>query len=165
MGALTLERLQSMLAYDAAVGTFCWRSTNSNRATAGSHAGTIQPNGYLRITIDGKRHYAHRLAWLWVYGKWPDGDIDHIDGNRARNPISNLRDVTRSVNNQNQKRARSDNRSSGLLGVTWNARRGKWVAQIQVDGRRNFIGYFDDANAGHSAYLAKKRTMHAGCTI
>ncbi|WP_230878255.1 HNH endonuclease signature motif containing protein [Burkholderia sp. 9779_493] len=119
----------------------------------------------MRITIDGIRMYAHRLAWFYVYGEWPSGDIDHIDGVRTNNAINNLRDVPRGVNMQNQRRARSNNRTSGLLGVTWHARRYRWCAQIQVDGKRKGIGYFDDAETAHQAYLDAKRKLHAGCSI
>ncbi|HGL4259607.1 HNH endonuclease [Burkholderia vietnamiensis] len=165
MDALTQDRLHQVLSYDPVAGSFVWLESTSNRAPAGAIAGTMQPNGYLRITIDGVRMYAHRLAWFYVYGKWPSGDIDHIDGVRTNNAINNLRDVPRGVNMQNQRRARSNNRTSGLLGVTWHARRHRWSAQIQVDGKRKGIGYFDDAETAHQAYLAAKRKLHAGCSI
>ncbi|HGL5074088.1 HNH endonuclease [Burkholderia multivorans] len=165
MGALTQERLHQVLAYDPVTGIFVWRQSTSNRAPIGSIAGTMQPNGYLRIAIDGVRMYAHRLAWFYVNGEWPLSDVDHIDGVRTNNAIANLRDVSRSVNMQNQRRARSNNHTSGLLGVTWSARRHRWVAQIKVDGLHKGIGYFDDAESAHQAYLAAKRELHAGCSI
>ncbi|MDD0156969.1 HNH endonuclease signature motif containing protein, partial [Shigella flexneri] len=74
-----------------------WKKKLSARGAVGKVAGTIS-YGYNAINIDGVRYFAHRLAWLYVYGEWPKQEIDHIDRNRRNNAISNLRDVSRVVN-------------------------------------------------------------------
>jgi hypothetical protein len=100
-----------------------------------------------------------------MYGKWPEGEIDHINGNKADNRICNLRDVDRSTNQQNAKKAQSNNKSAGLLGVSLHKSRNKFRAQITYDKKRHHIGYFDTAELAYAAYLSEKRRRHAGCTI
>ena len=106
----------------------------------------------------------HRLAWLYVAGKWPDGVIDHIDGDKGNNRFANLRDVTVSVNGQNQKRAMPHN-GCGFLGVTFAKKVQRYRANINIDGRGRSLGYFDTPEEAHAVYLQEKRRHHAGCTI
>jgi len=80
------------------------------------------------------------------------------------NRISNLRDVTRNTNMQNQRGPRADN-TSGFLGVSFYRRLDKWEAGIYVAGRRRHIGVFTTAEEASAAYLAAKRELHAGCTL
>ena len=114
------------------------------------------------ISIDGRKHLAHRLAWLYVNGYCPPGDIDHINGDRAANRISNLRLATRSENLQNQSKAQKHNKT-GLLGVSH--RRGKFRAQIRVDGKKMHIGTFPTPEEAHTAYLEAKRQFHPFGTL
>jgi hypothetical protein len=97
-----------------------------------------------------------------THGAWPDGCIDHINGQKADNRISNLRKVTHAVNMQNQHRAARTSKT-GLLGVSPNKTR--FVANINVDGRRVYLGSFATAHDAHSAYLSAKRELHAGCVL
>ena len=115
------------------------------------------------ICIDYRRYYAHRLAWFYVHGEWPKV-VDHWNGKRDDNRLENLRDANDSINAQNRREATPGN-TSGLLGVSWNTRDKKWVAQIRIDGKNTQIGRFDDALEGHRAYVAAKRQQHEGCTI
>jgi hypothetical protein len=158
---LTPERLKQLLHYDPATGVFT-RVVAAGRQAAGSVAGNADGDGYLKLCVDGTTHKAHRLAWFYVYGKWPSHVIDHIDGNRANNAISNLRDVPRMVNSQNRKRAQS-NSATGVLGVI--ADRGRFVATVGVAGRCVHLGRFDTVEAAHAAYLKAKRALHEGCTL
>lgn len=106
---------------------------------------------------------AHRLAWLYVYGEWPNGDIDHIDGDRLNNRIANLRDVSRRVNLENQRRPKACNKS-GFLGVK-TFRDQRFQARIQVRGVQLHLGTFDTPHEAHAAYVAAKRNLHQGCTL
>lgn len=89
--------------------------------------------------IFGQNYYAHRVIWALHYGAWPR-NIDHIDGDRANNPITNLRSVEHLANMQNKKLYSSS--SSGTHGVAWNKRASKWQCYITVDRKRRHIGYF-----------------------
>ena len=145
--------LQKGLKYCALTGVFFRR---------GNVAGTLSRAGYIRIRYLGDIVSAHRLAFLAVTGSWPEGDVDHINGVRHDNRWSNLRDVTTSVNLQNQ-RDPHENNQSGYLGVSWKT--GKWKAQIKLNGVVRILGRFDDPAVAHQAYLKAKRRLHAGCTI
>lgn len=155
---LTIERLRQALDYDPETGVFRWKISTSNRAPAGAVSGTDNGVGYIRITIDGRRYYAHRLAWFWVHGEMPTHEIDHADGVRSNNAIRNLRHATHAENGQNQK-LRSTN-SSGKAGVSWSKRHGKWVAYIWSLGKKRHLGLFDCAEQASRAYLAAKARLH-----
>ena len=157
---LTLERLREVLLYDTVSGEFAWRIPRP-KIQVGTAAGGFC-NGYRIIKIDGRSYKAHRLAWLYVYGKWPLGRLDHADHNRANNRINNLRDCNARFNSQNRKSANSDN-TTGLLGVSPNGNNFK--ARIRIEGESTYLGTFATAKLAHEAYLAAKREHHPGCTI
>lgn len=162
---LTAERVRELLIYDPESGVFHWRVHMSKRVRAGSVAGSPGGvRGYLRISFDGKTHYAHRLAVLYMTGVAPDGEVDHRDGCPSNNRWANLRTADRSSNAQNLRRATARS-STGLLGASFDAERGQFIAQIQRRGKRKTLGRFDTAQEAHDAYLAAKREIHEGCTI
>lgn len=158
---LTEEYARTLLDYRAETGVFVWRVDRGTNKTKGAVAGHINKRGRKVICIDGFLHYAHRLAWLIVHDTWPDGEIDHIDGNPSNNAITNLRNVSRNINQQNARKPHRDNRS-GLLGVY--AKDGKWRATIFVDRKRHYLGVFGTPELAHAAYLLAKRRLHGGCT-
>jgi hypothetical protein len=161
--SITAEQVRERLDYDAETGIFRWRSG----PVAGSIAGTTKWNGYRAIYLCGSPRLAHRLAWLYVHGTWPEKHIDHINGDRTDNRIANLRDVTRLWNQQNRQRPQKGN-VSGFLGVSLDRRRNLYVARIRVpDGKpyMRHIGSFKTPEEAHAAYVEAKRRLHAGCTI
>jgi hypothetical protein len=145
------------VTYDPATGIF-WR--DGKRADCGSG----KKHGHRRVQHQGRRVLAHRLAWFLTHGSWPTLDIDHINGDPADNRIVNLREVTRQVNIQNQRKAQRNARAN-LLGVHWNAGNKKWRACITTGGKRTHLGLFETAEAAHEAYVQAKRKQHAGCTL
>lgn len=153
---LTAERLRDVLDYNPDTGAFVWKVQSGSRGIPGSVAGSDHVLGYRILSVDGRRYKEHRLAWFYVYGKWPTGEVDHIDGHRSNNRIGNLRDVSKSVNQQNLKSAKSHNKS-GLLGVT-RRKSGGWCARIT-------IGTFDTPEEAHAAYIDAKRRLHLGCPV
>lgn len=163
--SLSAERLREILDYNSTTGVFVWKERTSNRVHLGDTAGcTSGSHGYPVIGIGGTTYLAHRLAWLFVYGKWPDKHIDHLNGNRADTRIANLRDVPNAINRQNMRCAKPENRC-GLLGVKFDDRTGRWVARITRGGKQFHIGVFDTPEQAHDAYLREKRRIHEGCTI
>jgi hypothetical protein len=164
---LTPERLHQVLHYDPKTGEFFRRINSRRRPNSLVHAGTKTVAGYIAIYVDGYHHTAHRLAWLYTKFEWPKGDIDHINGNRQDNRISNLRDATRLINSQN-KRSPIHGKQSGLpLGVS-RVRRDlakPFFAAICHNEKSIHLGYFSNAEEAHDAYLKAKRSMHEGCTI
>ncbi|MHC9085387.1 HNH endonuclease [Luteimonas sp. RIT-PG2_3] len=152
---VTEERLREKLSYCADTGHFQWRhSVRGN--SPGLVAGSKHSNGYIKICVDGRDYLAHRLAWMYVHGCIPDGEIDHIDGCKSNNRISNLRVVSREVNAR--RHPMRPNNTSGYRGVSrdW----GKWKATIKVDGKRIHLGMFDDASVASEAYERAAALLH-----
>ncbi|MBC9904796.1 HNH endonuclease [Achromobacter xylosoxidans] len=156
------ELVNSLLEYDQETGVFTWRVYRGGKAKAGLQAGYLRANGYLQIKVQGQFFEAHRLAWLLSTGSWPRQHIDHLDGDPSNNRIRNLRDVSRQINAQNQRRPR-DRSTSGLLGVSRHY--GKWQARIGLGGRNHYLGTFTSPEEAHAAYLVAKRKLHEGCAI
>lgn len=154
---LTLERLKVLLTYKHDTGLFFWNSGRRGNARAGSVAGSSS-QGYIHISIDGRSYSAHRLAWLWVYGAWPAGEVDHRDQDRSNNAIDNLRVTSRSENQQNSG-WRTDN-TSGYRGVCWFKRDECWKAQIKIKGKVHHLGYHTSAEAAHAAYKRAAAIIH-----
>lgn len=140
-------------------GTFTWirRNPKNSRSVIGSTAGRVEDNGYVRVNIAGCRVLAHRLAWAFHNDGFPSAQIDHINGDRADNRISNLRVVTNGQNGQNRRKF-SKNRS-GLAGVTQRTRN-SFQAVICVDGKSAYLGSFKTAQDAHAAYMKAKSAMH-----
>lgn len=160
---LTQSLLKSLMAYDKDTGVFTWMVNRQGHAKAGSLAGTISTStGYLDLFIAGRRYGAHRVAWLYEHGKFPEGEIDHINGIRDDNRIENLRDVSTGVNRQNQRKAHKGSRT-GVLGVRPNGR--GFEASIQTDGKQITLGTYPTIAMAEAAYLAGKRRLHVGCTL
>ena len=159
---LSVERVRNLLDYEPETGNLTWRYARSGISPG--IAGSVGGPGYLYVVADGHRLLAHRLIWFHVHGKWPQGDIDHINHDRLDNRLANLRDVSRCMNNENRKQARCDNRI-GVLGVSWHDHSKKWRARIMTGGKEYRLGLFDTTEDAHNAYLIAKRRLHEGCTI
>lgn len=159
MNNLSHARLTELLSYDAESGLFTRIvSRPGPKGHAGAVAGCDNGQGYIRIYVDGAPFKAHRLAWFYVHGVWPDCEIDHVNGNRADNRIANLRDVTRSQNKRNSCIYR--NNRSGLKGASYSRRQRKWAAQIQVGHEKIGLGYFNSREEAHEAYCEAARRLH-----
>lgn len=150
---LTAELLRSFLNYDPETGEFT-RRVSVNRWKAGERVGCLDKStGYVEVGVAGLGAYkAHRLAWLYTYGKWPNKALDHVDGDKTNNRIANLREATPTQNKANAK-THSDN-LSGLKGVHWDRRnkRNPYQASIRVDGKLKHLGMFPTAEQAHAAY-------------
>ena len=142
MSELTLARLKKLLKYNRRTGVFTNRINRGTRAVKGAITGCVRADGYLDIVIDGKNYLAHRLAWLYIHGGWPVNDLDHKNGVRDDNRIKKLRPATRAINGKNQKLHR--NSKTGVCGVHLNKARGKYCAQIMVNGKQKHLGLYNE---------------------
>jgi hypothetical protein len=154
---LTQDRLRSLLDYDPEAGVFTRRVT-IRHFLAGVVIGTVGTRGYLQCNLDGKPYKLHRLAWLYVHGVWPTGQIDHINHNTSDNRFCNLRDVSSAENHQN--RARRTKSKSGYLGVTWHKRDCRWQATIEVAGHSYHLGNFKDLPTAIAARVQAEKRYH-----
>jgi hypothetical protein len=137
---LSQARLLQLIHYDPETGEFRWRTPTSACVTIGQLIIQNKKSRYLRIQIDGKRYYAHKLAWLYVYGELPRHKLDHRDCNSFNNRIKNLRRATQAQNCKN--RSVSRNNKSGTSGVYWHNRSSRWRAILHCDNKRIWIGAF-----------------------
>ena len=111
---------------------------------------------YQYIRVLGTRYMAHRLAWLYVYAKWPTSDIDHINRVKHDNRIINLREVTKSENQYN--RGLSANSSTGAKGV-YKTKYG-YIAQITINSKPMYLGTYTTISAASEAYVKASKERH-----
>lgn len=125
-----MKTLKEVFNYNPDTGDLT-RLISAGGVYVGDIVGCKRPNGYLMVSINGKQRRAHRVAWELYYGKEPVGSIDHINGVRDDNRIINLRVVTTAENNKNMRMGRRN--KTGVVGVSWESDRSKWIAYIGVN--------------------------------
>ena len=140
--------IREQINYDPETGIFVW-STSGPKRKRGERAGSTDPRGYRRITINGKYYLEHRLAWFLSNREWPR-KIDHINGDKTDNRLANLRPATTSENGRNRPAQR--NGGSKFKGVGFHSQKGRWRARIFADGKELHLGLFDDEIAAAKAY-------------
>lgn len=159
---LTAEAVKKILDYRPETGELVWRERIARCVQIGDVAGCVDAQGYITVGIHKRIYKAHRLAWLITYKCWPNGLIDHIDGNKSNNQLDNLRLVNESGNSQNVRRPNKRNQS-GFMGVI--EFQNKWRASITINRKTIRIGDYATPEEAHQAYLSAKRIHHAACTI
>jgi len=139
---LDAVELRKVIHYDEESGVVTWRKKLGNRTKVGALVGSVNKHsGYIQVKIYGTQYQLHRLIWLYVYGQYPMGDIDHVNHVRADNRLVNIRDVTRVQNGRNQSLPSTN--TSGVVGVYWHKTNKTWIAQIRVKDSGNIpLGSF-----------------------
>lgn len=137
---MTQKELKILLKYDKKTGIFKWKRIKSKRIKFGDIAGGKIGCGYISIRIKGRAYLAHRLAWLYVYGKFPKNTIDHINHNKIDNRICNLRDISLQENLKNQPLRKTN--KSGIAGVFFHKARKQWQAYYSENGKAKHLGWF-----------------------
>lgn len=155
---MTRERLMELLSYDPATGRFCWIEGARKRGSRYAMVGHNTGKGYLQAILDRKPYLLHRLAWMYMYGHFPNGNLDHINGDQEDNRIDNLRVASFSQNNQNG-RMQSTNRS-GFKGVFFHKKNKNWIAQICANKIKKHLGSFSSPEEAHEAYCKASRELH-----
>lgn len=150
------DRLLELLYYDPLSGVFSWR-VQQGRSKIGNATGSLNSNGYLRIRVDGKRYLSHRLAWFYVNGVWPNGELDHKDRIKTNNAYSNLRKATRSQNMANIDTSAMN--KSGHKGALFHKKSRKWIAQISNKGKSVHLGTFNSPELAHAAYVGAAKIL------
>lgn len=153
---MTGERLRELLDYEPLTGVFTWAVARQG-IQLGRIAGRLS-NGYRRIMIDGESYAAHRLAWLFIHGSFPKSMLDHVNGDKDDNRITNLRLCDRFLNAQNL--CLNGKGTTGYLGVTFDKSYQRFKAQIKFRGVNKFLGRFDTPIEAHQAYVDAKKVIH-----
>jgi hypothetical protein len=159
MRNLTVQRVRDVLDYEAGSGVFRWKKQLAARGKVGTVAGNVaDATGRRTIRIDGELYLEHRLVWLYVHGRWPVDQIDHVDGNAGNNRLNNLREATNQQNNFNK--GLPKNNTSGIKGVSWDTARQKWTARIRIHGKVKCLGRYASKDAAAYAYRAVAERYH-----
>lgn len=158
--ALNLADITARFKYNPFTGDITFKvKPRCKRLMVGDVAGTVNKSGYRKIQVDGVIFAAHRLAWFMHYGSWPVGLLDHVNGNKSDNRITNLRDCG---NGENKVHAKlNKNNRSGATGVRltrFKSGNSKWKVML---GDR-FIGYFHTRDEAIAARRAAETRHYPG---
>ena len=158
---LTQEEVRKHLNYNPETGGLRWKSPKGGRSKSGI-VGGFNSSGYLRLKFNRKEYAAHRIIWLWWYGYFPEGPIDHIDRDRSNNKLCNLREVSPQCNSRNCKI--QERNISGVKGVCFIKARNKWCADIMDGGKEIFLCLHEDFTEAVAHRLAAEQCLDwAGC--
>lgn len=155
---LTQKELKKSLLYEKDTGKFIWRVKKARGVKVGDIAGCTDHHGYVKIKVDGRLYAAHRLSFLYVTGKFPVENVDHINRVTDDNRWINLRECTQSQNGANRKPHK--NNTTGYKGVSFNKSVKKFVAYITFKNKRKHIGFFECKHEAAEAYNKEAIKMH-----
>lgn len=154
---LTQDYLKERFLYDEESGNLIWRVPPTSRKDfKGKPVSGKHTSGYLVVNLHGFQYLVHRLIYFMNFNYWPEF-IDHIDGNRTNNKLTNLRSATRRENNQNTER----HRKGALLGIYLIKSNNTWGSRITINGKRVHLGVFKTDVEAHKAYMAKLQEVEA----
>jgi hypothetical protein len=156
--SLAQSQLKDLIHYDPDTGVFTNRFSRSNKINTEADR-FHSASGYKRISVNNVRYTSHRLAWFYMYGVWPKGNLDHINRVKDDNRLINLREVTGSQNCQNTG-LRSDN-TSGHKGISWSNGHRKWQAQIKANGVYLYLGRFINLDDAIAARKQAEEQLHS----
>lgn len=151
---ITQELLHEYFTYDGKILRWRIKLPYAKHDGVGSIAGGINSLGYRRITLHGRQYLAHRLIWLYVYGEWPKGMLDHINRIKDDNRIENLRMADMSLNVRNRDAYPS---KTGVKGVY--PCRDKYRASIQVGDTQRHLGVFDTIEQAQKARQSAEKSL------
>lgn len=159
---LSASVVREALIYDPETGLFTWRYRPEregrwNTRFAGKPAGSTKAEGRVVIRLDFHQYFAHRLAWLMYFGRWPSLFLDHRNGNATDNRIADLRECTQAENHQNRK---PHGHGTGTLGVARTKQKNRWKSQITRGSKYYHLGTFPSPQEAAEAYLRAKKILH-----
>lgn len=155
-GAISVEYLKTILSYEPDTGIFRSLINRGARARAGNITGSLNAGGYVVIKIDRVQYLAHKLAVLYMTGKWPTHEVDHENTKTSDNRWVNLRQATHSQNTKN--RSMNVNNSTAFKGVSKRGNRSR--SKINCNGKQINLGMFDTPEEAHAAYTFASGFYH-----
>lgn len=154
---ITAKRLRQQVTYDEDTGVMRWKIQKGCKFP-GDIAGYLRKDGYVYLRIDNVLYSAHRLAWLYMHGEWPELCVDHINGIKSDNSKKNLRAASNQQNMWN--RGTQRNNTSGYKGVGFHKSSRTWKATIKLNGIHIQLGYYKTPEEAHKAYSAAAAKYH-----
>ena len=149
-----VDYVRSIFVFDSESGVMSYRIRRASFA-AGTRAGSNNPNGYRFVKVGGVSYLEHRLAWLYVFGRWPVFELDHIDGNPLNNKLANLRECSHHQNSFNLKPCKRS--KSGIRGIRKSGT--KWVASIKKVGE-SWSKSYETIDQAKSEYGKKAKELY-----
>ncbi len=153
---LTACEVRHLFRYDPKTGRLSWRISPSNNVKVGQEAGSLTKWSYRQVRVKRRDHKAHRIIWLYMTGRWPQEQIDHIDGDGLNNRWNNLREAT-PLQNQANRRVNHNNKLQ-VKGV--DLYQGRYRAQIRMGGKKCFLGSFGTPEEAQTAYQEAAVRLH-----
>lgn len=139
---LSEVELHEWFNYEPETGNIYWKKSPKPSIKPGDLVKAKHGCGYLLASVKGKTFLQHRLAWFLYYGEWPYDQVDHIDGDRKNNKLTNLRLASKKENMWNSKG--KPNKTSEYKGVSWDRVRNKWAVYIKYDNKVKNVGRFNN---------------------
>ena len=163
---LTQKKLKELLHYEPETGVFTWThrllSRNRPSAFSGREAGCLSGDGYYYISVSNRLYKRSRLAWLFMYGYFPEHEVDHINRIRKDDRGINLREVSHQCNLRNCGNFKHN--TSGVKGVCWDKNKNKWMSKIKINQKTIFLGYYKVFHNAVCARLAGEQCVNwEGC--
>lgn len=150
------EIVKDLLAYNPETELLTWKMSRRGTVKAGSIAGRVNDDGYIRVKVGQNQYSGHRIALFLHYGQQPEGHLDHIDNDKINNRISNLREATR---NQNGFNIRKTSRcTSGVKNVSWY--KNAWEVRVRVNGKREYFGRFQNLFEARERAIEVRKQYH-----
>jgi len=152
------ETVKRLFYYDADSGSLFWRKGNGGNVKPWQQVKANNGHGYYTAKVHGRSYLAHRLAWLYVHGSMPEGDIDHKNRIRNDNRLCNLRSVSRTDNCQNI--SLPSHNKSGHIGVSWHKSNNAWNVYVKVNKKNYWLGYYKDLDEAIAARKAGEQKYY-----
>ena len=155
---ITQEQVRHAFDYDPLTGVLKWKNPVHHRVWVGKICRSPGKKGYYRVQFVGKLWHVHRIIFLYMKGRFPNSDLDHINGIVNDNRWVNLREATASENRFNSRRYR--NNTSGFKGVAWCKQKNKWRGRVKVEGKEYHAGFFDDIHEAVNEVQELRNNLH-----
>lgn len=150
----TPAAMREAFDYNPETGQLMWKLWRG-KPSAMRPAGSVHKDGYVYVKFQRQIMLVHRVAWVVQHGEWPALFIDHVNGDRTDNRLSNLRLATPLQSSRNV--AASKRSKTGVRGVSWDRHKRQYIAQAKIGDQYCRLGHFGTVEEARDAYLSATR--------
>lgn len=155
---ITHAELLKIVKFDNSIGKLVWIKNTYGHAHAGKPIGGLDGDGYYCVGIKRKKYRLCRIVWLYFYGEWPNGHMDHKDGDKTNDSLNNLRIVSIKENNINRKTSKKKRKYNLPKWVMPHGK--KFRSIVRANGKMNRLGVFDTPSEAHKVASEFAKTQH-----